>query len=209
MIGPSSSHTAGACRLGELARAIFGGTPARAHILLHGSFASTGAGHGTGLALVAGLLGMHPDDARIPSAFELADQAGLVFDFAEQDLGDAHPNTAVFILEDGAEHQVSVQGSSLGGGDVVVTRIDDYDVELTGDLPVIVVAHLDRPGEIASVTSILAETHVNIASMQVSRERKGANALMLIATDAPIDRTTSRRIAAQPGVTGVQLVDAV
>ena len=97
MIGPSSSHTAGACRLGELARAIFGGTPARAHILLHGSFASTGAGHGTELALVAGLLGMHPDDARIPSAFELAHEAGLVFDFAEQDLGDAHPNTAVFI----------------------------------------------------------------------------------------------------------------
>ncbi len=209
MIGPSSSHTAGACRLGELARAIFGGTPARAHILLHGSFASTGAGHGTGLALVAGLLGMHPDDARIPSAFELAQEADLVFDFAEQDLGDAHPNTAVFILEDDTGRHMSVRGSSLGGGDVVVTRIDDYDVELTGDLPVIVVAHLDRPGEIASVTSILAETHVNIASMQVSRERKGANALMLIATDAPVDATTSRRIAAQPGVTGVQLVSAV
>ncbi len=209
MIGPSSSHTAGACRLGELARAIYGGTPARAHILLHGSFASTGAGHGTGLALVAGLLGMHPDDARIPSAFELAQEADLVFDFAEQDLGDVHPNTAVFILEDDTGRHMSVRGSSLGGGDVVVTRIDDYDVELTGDLPVIVVAHLDRPGEIASVTSILAETHVNIASMQVSRERKGANALMLIATDAPVDATTSRRIASQPGVTGVQLVSAV
>jgi L-serine dehydratase len=209
MIGPSSSHTAGACRLGELARAIFGGTPARAHIVLHGSFASTGAGHGTGLALVAGLLGMRPDDARIPSAFELAHQANLVFDFAEQDLGDAHPNTAAFLLEDESGRQMSVQGSSLGGGDVVVTRIDDYDVELTGDLPLMVVAHIDRPGVIASVTSILAEARVNIASMQVSRERKGANALMLIATDAPIEATTSQRIAAQPGVTGVQLVSAV
>jgi len=209
MIGPSSSHTAGACRLGELARAIFGETPTRAHILLHGSFASTGAGHGTGFALVAGLLGMHPDDARIPSAFELAKQAHLDFDFAEQDLGDAHPNTAVFILEDDTGRQMSVQGSSLGGGDVVVTRIDGYDVEITGDLPVLVVAHLDRPGEIASVTSILAEAHVNIASMQVSRERKGAMALMLIATDAPVDSVVAKRVAAQPGVTSVQRVGAV
>ena len=209
MIGPSSSHTAGACRLGELARTIFGAAPVHAHILLHGSFASTGPGHGTDLALVAGLLGMHPDDPRIPSAFGVAREAGLGLEFAEADLGDVHPNTALFILADDAGRHMSVQGSSLGGGDVVVTRIDDYDVELTGDLPVLVVAHLDRPGEIASVTSILAETHVNIASMQVSRERKGANALMLIATDAPVDATTSRRIASQPGVTGVQLVGAV
>jgi L-serine dehydratase len=209
MIGPSSSHTAGACRLGELARAIFGATPTRAHILLHGSFASTGQGHGTGFALVAGLLGMHPDDPRIPSAFEVADGTGLVFDFAARDLGDAHPNTAVFLLADETGREMSVQGSSLGGGDVVVTRIDEFDVEITGDLPVLVVGHLDRPGEIAAVTGVLAETHVNIASMQVSRERKGANALMLIATDAPVDRVTLQRVAAQTGVTSVRLIDAV
>ena len=93
------------------------------------------------------------------------------------------------MMADDEGRTMSVQGSSLGGGDVVVTRIDGYDVEITGDLPVIVVAHLDRPGEIASVTRVLAETHVNIASMQVSRERKGASALMLIATDAPVDAT--------------------
>ena len=100
MIGPSSSHTAGACRLGALALAVFGSSPTRAHILLHGSFASTGPGHGTDLALVAGLLGMKPDDARIPRAFELADESGLSVSFAEADLGDVHPNTAVFELED-------------------------------------------------------------------------------------------------------------
>jgi len=209
MIGPSSSHTAGACRLGELARAIFGGMPERAHILLHGSFASTGPGHGTDLALVAGLLGLHPDDARLPRAFDLAAEMGLTVEFAEEDLGDAHPNTAVFILQGPDDRQLTVQGSSLGGGDVVVTRIDGYDVEITGDLPMVVVGHLDRPGEIAAVTGILAETHVNIASMQVSRESRGANALMLIATDAPIDRVTAQRIAAQNGVTSVQLVPAV
>jgi L-serine dehydratase len=209
MIGPSSSHTAGACRLGELARAIFGGTPSRVHILLHGSFASTGAGHGTDLALVAGLLGLHPDDARIPSAFDLAAEAGLAFDFAEEDLGDTHPNTAAFVMAGADGRQMLVQGSSLGGGDVDVTRIDGYDVDITGDLPTIVVGHLDRPGAVAAVTQVLAETNVNIASMQVSRERKGAGALMLIATDAPVDRKTARSIAAQSGVTGVQLVAAV
>ena len=209
MIGPSSSHTAGACRLGELARAIFGDTPTRVHILLHGSFASTGPGHGTDLALIAGLLGMHPDDARLPEAFELARAAGLAFDFAEMDLGDAHPNTAVFEMHDAGGRSMSVQGSSLGGGDVVVTRVDDYDVDITGDLPLLVIGHMDRPGEIAAVTSILAETHLNIASMQVSRERKGAGALMLSATDAEVDRVTAERLAKQPGVTSVRRVSAV
>ena len=209
MIGPSSSHTAGACRLGELARAIFGDTPVSAHIVLHGSFASTGLGHGTDIALIAGLLGMHPDDAQLPRAFELARAARLAFDFAQGDLGDAHPNTAVFEMEDALGRRMAVQGSSLGGGDVVVTRIDGYDVEVTGDLPLLVIGHMDRPGEIAAVTSILAETRVNIASMQVSRERKGAGALMLIATDAEIDRVTAERLVKQPGVTSVRRVSAV
>ena len=209
MIGPSSSHTAGACRLGELARAIFGDAPVSAHIVLHGSFASTGPGHGTDIALIAGLLGLHPDDARLPRAFELARADGLVFDFAEADLGDAHPNTAVFEMQDAEGRHMAVQGSSLGGGDVVVTRIDGYDVEVTGELPLLVVGHMDRPGEIAAVTSILAETHVNIASMHVSRERRGAGALMLIATDAEIDRVTAERLAKQPGVTSVRRVSAV
>lgn len=209
MIGPSSSHTAGACRLGELARAIFGGTPRSARILLHGSFASTGPGHGTDMALVAGLLGMHPDDSRIPSAFEFAREAGLQFDFAEKDLGDAHPNTAVFILSDGNGLEMEVQGSSLGGGDVVVTRIDAYDVDLSGELPVIVVGHIDRPGEIAAVTKVLAQSGVNVASMYVSREQRGANALMIIATDAQVDEDTAASIAEQPGVTSVRLVSAV
>ena len=209
MIGPSSSHTAGACRLGELARAIFGDTPASAHIILHGSFASTGPGHGTDIALVAGLLGMHPDDERLPRAFALAHDAGLVFDIAEADLGDVHPNTAAFDMADSSGHHMTVRGSSLGGGDVVVTRIDGYDVEITGDLPLLVIGHLDRPGEIAAVTSILAETHVNVASMYVSRESRGANALMLIATDAEVDRVTAERLCKQPGVTSVRRISAV
>ena len=209
MIGPSSSHTAGACRLGALARAIFAENPVRARILLHGSFSSTGHGHGTDLALVAGLLGMRPDDVRLPRALEFAAEAGLAVEFAEADFGDAHPNTAQFELTDAEDHTMCIRGSSLGGGDVVVTEIDCFDVELTGELPVLVVGHVDRPGEIAAVTSMLAESDVNVASMHVSRERRGANALMLIATDAPVDRVTVARIAKQPGVTSVRTVAAV
>ncbi len=208
MIGPSSSHTAGAVRLGALARAVFGRQPSSAHILLHGSFASTGSGHGTDLALVAGLLGMGPDDARIPDAFAEAKRAGLVFGFEEADLGDVHPNTAEFHLE-GDGRSMEVRGSSLGGGDVEVTDIDGFDVQISGELPVLVVAHYDQPGEIAAVSRVIAEGDVNIASMQVSRERKGAKALMLIETDAEVDETTCEAIRAVPGITGVRLVRAV
>jgi len=141
--------------------------------------------------------------------FELADEAGLSVSFAEADLGDAHPNTAVFELEDAAGHLTGIRGSSLGGGDVVVTQIDLFEVEVTGDLPVLVVAHTDRPGVIAGVTGVLAEGRVNVASMQVSRERKGAGALMLIETDAEVSATTADQIAAQPDVTGVRRVPAV
>lgn len=209
MIGPSSSHTAGAVRLGALARAMFGGTPARARIFLHGSFATTGHGHGTDLALAAGLLGLDPADPRIPQAFQLAQSTGMTIQFENADLGDCHPNTARFELASAEGDRMSVTGSSLGGGDVVVTEIDTYEVQATGELPLLVVGHLDRPGEIAAVSSILAESGVNIAEMRVSRERKGANALMLIETDVEVDRVTAERIGKQPGVTSVRRVSPV
>ena len=209
MIGPSSSHTAGAVRLGALARAIFGEQPNRALIGLHGSFASTGAGHGTDLALVAGLLGFAPDDARIPTAIDVAEQLGIAVEFAEVDLGEAHPNTARFELTGADGRSMTIQGSSLGGGIVVVSAIDDFEVEANGELPLLVVEHLDRPGEIASVTSLLATSGVNIAEMRVSREKRGARALMLIETDAKVDHGTVESIAGLTGVTGVRQVAAV
>lgn len=208
MIGPSSSHTAGAVRLGRLARSVFGGLPQRADIVLHGSFASTGRGHGTDLALIAGLLGMSPDDRRIPEATALAHDVGLSVTFESGDLGEVHPNTALFWLEDSA-HRMQIRGSSLGGGDVVVTDIDGFEVEVSGELPMLVVEHQDRPGEIASVTGLLAECGANIASMQVSREHRGARALMLIETDAEVAAEVAARIAAQPGITSVRQIGAV
>ena len=209
MIGPSSSHTAGAVRLGNLARAIFGDQPSGARVLLHGSFASTGRGHGTDLAIVAGLLGFSPDDPRIREALSYAERAGMTVEFGLAELGDVHPNTAVLELEGRGGRTMRVVGSSLGGGDVVVTDIDGFDVEATGELPMLVVEHEDRPGEIAAVSSILAESGVNIAAMRVSREVRGGTALMLIETDATVDDATVERICAAPAIHSVRSVPAV
>lgn len=209
MIGPSSSHTAGAVRLGRLARSIFGEMPVRAEIGMHGSFATTGKGHGTDLALVAGLLEMQPDDARIPDAFSLAKEAGMTVEFRTVDLGEVHPNTAQLLLTAADGRSTSVRGSSLGGGDVAVHAIDGFEVEADGELPLLVIEHQDRPGEIAAVTGLIADSGANIAQMLVSRERRGARALMLIETDAEVDDRTAARIGDLPGVTGVRRVAAV
>lgn len=208
MIGPSSSHTAGAVRLGALARAVFGGTPRSARIGLHGSFATTGHGHGTDLALVAGLLGMKPDDPGIRRALALAGEAGLSVSFERVDLGEVHPNSAIFELSEG-DRVARMQGASLGGGDVVLTSIDDFDVEMTGELWALVVEHIDRPGEIAAVSSALAAGDVNIAAMRVSREARGARALMVIETDAEVPCAILEAVAQVPSVTSVRLVAPV
>ena len=209
MIGPSSSHTAGAVRLGRLARAVFGEMPRRARVSLHGSFASTGRGHGTDLALTAGLLGYAPDDERIRTADAEAKAAGLEMTFAEEDLGEAHPNTARIEMTGADDRVVTVQGSSVGGGDVVLTAIDDFDVVITGELPVLVVEHHDQPGVIASVSAVLAEHGVNIASMEVSRERRGARALMVIETDQPVGGAAIEAVEHAPAVTSVRAVPSV
>lgn len=211
MIGPSSSHTAGAVRLGALARAIYGKTPARAIINLHGSFQATGEGHGTKLALVAGLLGMQPEDPRIVDAFEHAKAAGMDFEFRKITLDEAHPNTALFELSEGEGDTdcLEIRGSSIGGGNVVVTHIANFKVHATGELPLLVVEHTDQPGVISAVGGVLADSRYNIASMHVSREKRGAEALMLIELDHAPDATTLSRMMRQTKVHQVRLVPAV
>jgi L-serine dehydratase len=126
MVGPSSSHTAGACRLGLMGRGILGNTPEHATIRLHGSFAATGEGHGTHQALLGGLLGFSPDDLRIRTAYHEAEEAGLRYRFEEIDLGDdAHPNTAVLLLQRG-DTTLEVQGASIGGGRILIGAIDGF-----------------------------------------------------------------------------------
>jgi L-serine dehydratase len=186
MVGPSSSHTAGACRLGLMARAIFGGTPAKARIRLHGSFAATGEGHGTHRALVGGLIGIAPDDLRLRHAYDEARDAGLDWSFENVNLGDdAHPNTAILELERG-EEKATVRGASVGGGRVEVTEIDGFPVSLGGDYHTLVVLARDEPGTIMTITGLCAAQRINLATMRVDRTGRHKDALMTIEADAPI-----------------------
>lgn len=183
MVGPSSSHTAGACRLGLLARGLVSGTPQSALIELHGSFARTGEGHGTDKAIVAGLLGFRPDDERIRTAVQIAEQEGLDYKFEKTTLSDSsHPNSVRITVERG-EIQSTLVGSSLGAGRVLVTEIDGFPVEVTGNFHTIALVAEDRKGSIARITRILADQDINIATLRVSRKQKGGDAFMVIECD--------------------------
>ena len=186
MIGPSSSHTAGAVRLGLMARKILGEPAVRADINLHGSFAQTYRGHGTDKALVAGILGFAPEDERIREALSLAKEAGLCNTFQKVNLEQAHPNTAVIHLTGVSGRTARVRGSSVGGGNIRITNIDGYEVELTGMYPALITIHRDRPGVITKVTQVLARYEVNIAFMRVSRHSRCEMAMMILELDEPL-----------------------
>jgi L-serine dehydratase len=183
MVGPSSSHTAGACRLGLLGRGLVSGTPEKAVIELHGSFARTGEGHGTDKAIAGGLLGFRPDDERIRTALEIAEKEGLDYRFEKTALGDeAHPNTVRMTL-DHAGVQATLTGSSLGAGRVLVTEIDGFPVEVTGSFHTIVMIAEDIPGSIARITGILADHAINIATLRLTRKQRGGDAFIVIECD--------------------------
>ncbi|MBP2632907.1 MAG: sdhB [Firmicutes bacterium] len=186
MIGPSSSHTAGAVRIGLMARKILGEEPVQATIELYGSFAQTYKGHGTDKAIIAGIMGFATDDERIKDALSIAVSKGLEYQINTTDLGDAHPNTAVIYLIGEAGRMTKVVGASIGGGNIRITNIDEYDVELTGQYHTLISIHNDRPGVITKVTSVLAKYKINVAFMRVSRKSRGAEALMIIEVDEPI-----------------------
>jgi L-serine dehydratase len=190
MVGPSSSHTAGACRLALLARHAFGGEPVHARFTLHGSFAKTARGHGTDLALVAGTLGAFPDDPVIPTAFEAARARGLTYEFATADLGDVHPNTVRIALE-AEQGRTTVLGSSLGGGLVKVFDVDGFRIDFSGSQPTLLLRHLDTPGVIARVARVIADDDVNIATLVSARRKRGGEAMMSIEIDRPLTRPAS------------------
>ncbi|MDY4919738.1 MAG: L-serine ammonia-lyase, iron-sulfur-dependent subunit beta [Phascolarctobacterium sp.] len=210
MIGPSSSHTAGAVRLGLLAASILGSTPVKAEINLHGSFAETYQGHGTDMALLAGLMGWAPDDARIPEANKYADECGMEYSYHKIDLGNmAHPNTVLFKLTSAEGHYLEIVGSSVGGGQVKVTEIDGFPVELTGRLPAILTVHIDTRGVIALVTSTLANAGVNIATMRLFRSDKGGMASMVIECDEAVPEGIINLIAALQQIESVRFIASV
>ena len=183
MIGPSSSHTAGAARLGLMAGKILGEPVAKAEILLHGSFARTYRGHGTDKALIGGLLDFSPEDERIRDALDIAKERGLDYSFAPVDLGDAHPNTAVFVLTGINGRKITVGGASVGGGNIEVRNIDSFQIALTGQYPSLIIVHTDKPGVIRDISDVLAKHRVNIAFMRVFRRNRGQQAMMIIETD--------------------------
>ena len=207
MVGPSSSHPAGAARIGAMARTLLGADVTDARIHLHGSFAETGRGHGTDRALVAGLLGMKPDDLRIPNAFEEAEKAGLRYTIDEIDLRDAHPNTALLELTGANGREMTVQASSLGGGRIMVNRLDGIEVNFTGESNTLVVRNQDEYGSVAAVTNILNQLRVNVANMSVHRHKRGGDALMVIETDQHIKPKQVEFISELPCILGVTYYD--
>ena len=207
MVGPSSSHTAGAARIGNMGRTLLGEEVARADIGLHGSFAETGFGHGTDRALLAGLLGMKPDDLRIPNAYEEANRAGMAYSFRTVELRDAHPNTALLELTGKSGKQLTLQASSIGGGAIVVNKIDGIDVNFTGDFNTLIVRNQDESGSVAAITSILSQVHINVANMSVNRHRRGGDALMVIETDQHIKPRQVEFLSELPGILSVTYYD--
>lgn len=209
MVGPSSSHTAGACRLGLIVRALIGGQPETARVELHGSFARTGTGHGTDRAIAGGLLGYQPDDERIRESLEAAVAAGLTITFENVKLrGDHHPNTTrITATREG--RSVSMVGSSIGAGRIIVTAIDGFPVDVTGAYTTLVVVAHDEPGIVAMLATALAEESVNLATMRVSRRQKGGDAIHIYELDSPPGAAAIERIRGLRAVKTLRVIDRV
>lgn len=208
MVGPSSSHTAGAARLGKVARAVAGADIEEVTFYLHGSFAKTYKGHGTDRALVAGILGMEPSDLRLRDSLEIARELGLKIDFKEADLGDVHPNTVEFIIR-GKEGNYGLIGSSIGGGSIEVTSVNGNAVNFTGAYPTVIVSNRDVPGVLSKVTSILYDNDINIAFMKVFRNQKGKNATMVFEVDHEITAEIIGNIKAIEGINKVIMINPI
>jgi L-serine dehydratase len=186
MVGPSSSHTAGAVRIGNVARKLVGSDIKLAKIYFHGSFQLTGKGHGTDKALLAGLMGMPVDDSRIPRSYAEADIREMAYGFFPIDLGDAHPNSVKLVLDGKNGRHREIVACSIGGGRIQITEIDGLAVSFGGDYPTIVIRNQDIPGQVQQVTTFLAEENINIGSMQLYRSQRGGDAVMVIECDKEV-----------------------
>ena len=207
MVGPSSSHTAGAARIGFLTRRLLGSTPRRAELLLHGSFAATGTGHGTDRALVGGILGFSADDERIRDSFALAKQQGLEFRFIPDETEtDVHPNTVEIRMENAAGRVMTVRGESLGGGKVRIVGINGVKVDFTGEYNALIVVQRDKPGVVAHITKILSDRDVNIAFMRLFREQKGHTAYTIVESDQRLPEGVDALLLENPNITDVMVV---
>ena len=196
MVGPSSSHTAGAVRLGNLARLCWGRPVTEVDLYLRGSFAATFWGHGTDRALLAGLLGLRPDDENLREAFRLASERGLRYRLHAERADGAHPNSVRFLFRGEEGRTLEVIGASVGGGTVELQSVDGFQLRATGELPTLVTFHRDAPGVIAAVSALLAEGGLNIASMNVHRQGRGGEAAMVLELDGAPDEALLARLEA-------------
>ncbi len=209
MIGPSSSHTAGAVRLGRIASKVLGARPVHADILLSGSFAQTHKGHGTDKALIAGILGMYPDDERVRSSLQIAEKKGLAFSFVEGDIPESHPNTARITLTGDNGEKIVLQGASTGGGNILVTEINGMEVSVSGQYNTLLVLHHDKPGAIAAVTNFMAYSGINIGNFRLSRPKKGGVAVMTIEVDGSVSQQMIDNLKILPNVINVILIKVI
>lgn len=200
MVGPSSSHTAGAVRIGNVARKLVGADIKIAKIYFHGSFQLTGKGHGTDKALLAGLMGMPVDDSRIPRSYAEATKREMAYAFFPIDLGDVHPNSVKLVLDGVNGRHREIVGCSIGGGRIEITEIDGLAVRFGGDYPTLVIRNEDTPGQVQQVTTFLAEENINIGSMQLYRAARGADAVMVIECDKEVPEDV---VEALEGLRGV------
>ena len=200
MVGPSSSHTAGAVKIGYVSRKLMAQPIVKAQILLYGSFLATGKGHGTQIAIVAGLLGMKTDDCRIPDSFRLAGEAGMEISFGEAELKDAHPNSAQLILTGADGRQLEIVGESIGGSRINIAIIDGLTANFSAVYPTLIVHNLDQPGHVAEVTSMLSHKSVNIATMQLYRAGRGGHAVMVIECDQEVPKESIQWLAHLEGI---------
>lgn len=182
MIGPSSSHTAGAARIGKVVRSIFGEQPDSVDIYLYESFAKTYRGHGTDIALVGGLLGMEPDDERLAKSLEIAYEQNMEVLFVPKNEKAEHPNSVRMVVSKG-ERKLSVTGISIGGGNIQISELNGFKLSLSMGTPTFIIVHQDVPGMIAKVTNVLSANEINIGTMTVTRESKGEKAIMIIEVD--------------------------
>ena len=207
MVGPSSSHTAGALRIAQMVRELLDAPPAEVRFTLYGSFARTYQGHGTDRALVAGLLGMQPDDERIARSFFVAADKGMDFRFENANLRGEHPNTARLSLTGRSGRQMSLVASSLGGGRITVVELDGLRVRFSGDLPTLIVQNRDQPGHVSDVASMLASNGVNIATLQLYRDHPGGNAVMVIEIDKAVPQAGIDWLKRVEGINGVTFLN--
>ena len=200
MVGPSSSHTAGAVKIGYTARQLLHEEVKTAKIHLHGSFEATGKGHGTDKALIAGLLGLREDNERIPDSFQIASERSLNYTFTSIELRNAHPNSVLLELTGCYGNKLELVASSIGGGAIMINKIDGVDANISAAYPTIVINNVDQPGHVSMVTSILGERSVNIATMHIYRDKRGGNATMIIECDQEIPKETIDMLKQVDGV---------